>query len=72
MRESLVANQSYILPVHAIQLCWQSPTGSSLQASIDGINFSVIGTSVANEVKQIYIAGKFIKTSSSDTIIVAK
>jgi len=72
MRELLVANRVYVIPVKTKLLNWQSPTGSTLLGSMDGVSFAPIGTSLANEIKQASSLGPFIQTSSSDTTVVAK
>jgi hypothetical protein len=71
-RQALISNEAYALPTYLKQLSWQSPTGSTLLVSADGINFSPAGTSTANEVKLSNILSPFIATDSSDTIVMAK
>jgi len=72
VRELLVANRVYVIPVKTKLLNWQSPTGSTLLGSMDGVSFAPIGTSSANEIKQASSLGPFIQTSSSDTTVIAK
>lgn len=72
VRELLLPNYKYIVPIKTRLINWQSPTGSSLTTSMDGTNFAALGTSGANEVKQVTSFGSFIRTNSFDTIVVAK
>src|SRR5262245_53532601 len=72
VRELLLPNYKYIVPIKTRLINWQSPTGSSLTTSMDGTNFEALGTSGANEVKQVTSFGSFIRTNSFDTIVVAK
>src|SRR5262245_8490771 len=70
--ELLKANTTYALPAAAVQLSWQSGTGSAILVSIDGTNFSTLGTSTGLEVKTVNTAAIFLKTSTPGTRIVAK
>jgi len=70
--ELMKANVAYALPGNAVQLSWQDPSGSTVQVSIDGVNYSTLGTGAANVVSSASTSAVFIKTSSTTTSIVAK
>ena len=69
---TLIANQVYALPSSAVQLAWQNVAGADLQGSMDGVAFSSLGVSAANEVKTVFSGANFIKTAVASTTAVAK
>jgi len=69
---TLVANQTYALPASAVQLVWQNTVGADVQGSLDGVTFSSLGVSAANEVKTVFSGATFIKTPAANTIVSAK
>jgi len=68
----LQANTTYALPGIVVQLSWQSGAGGSLLTSIDGTNFSSLGTSAGGEVKSLNVASVFVRTSTPNTTVIAK
>lgn len=65
-------NVVYALPGPASQVSWQSAAGSTLSVSIDGVNFSAVGTSSANEVKTLATSALFVKVSAQSLIVIKR
>src|SRR5215471_4302888 len=68
----LAANTVYALPSVSTQMSWQSAAGSDLQVSNDGVNFTSLGVSAANETKSAFTAAAFVKTATANTTVIAK
>src|SRR5215471_534326 len=68
----LVANQVYALPATSSQVSWQSAAGSDVQVSNDGVSFTSIGVSTANQTLSAFTAAAFIKTAAANTTLITK
>lgn len=61
----IVANQVYAIPSGSNQISWQSAAGADLQGSLDGVNFTSLGVSAANETKSVSTSVAFVKTAAA-------
>lgn len=68
----LSANVIYSLPGNAVQLAFGSVAGATLNASVDGTNFSAIGTVGAGAQASVFTAAMFIRTTAADVTVVVK
>lgn len=68
----LVASQVYALPATSSQISWQSAAGSDLQVSNDGVSFTSIGVSTANQTLSAFTAAAFVKCATANTIVITK
>ena len=65
----LVANQVYAVPSGSTQIAWQSAAGSNVLGSLDGVNFTSLGSRPQMRTKTVATSVAFIKSATTPTVV---
>src|SRR5262245_58227057 len=69
---TLKSGVAYAVPTATVILSWQSPTGSTLEGSLDNVTWGSLGTGGANQLMTVATAVLFIRANTNDTVVSCK